>query len=180
MKKRSKKGQFYLLAAIIIVVIIAGFATINNYAQKKEIVKLYDAGDELNIESSKVLDYGVSSTTGLDDVIDDFTNQYDEYAGEDKEIYFIFGNQDSVSLITSEDMITGKISLTGVSDSNVGTAIEGKQLNQINYNPECSSGVCRISLNIGDDTYDFELKPGENFYFVLSQVVGEEQLIVQG
>jgi len=177
---KNKRGQFYLLAAIIIVVLIAGFSTINNYAQKKGIVKLYDVGDELNIESSKVLDYGVSSNQEeLGGVIDDFTVSYNSYAGEDKEIYFIFGNQDSVSLITSEDVTTGEIYLTGVGGK-IGAQITGEQLNKISYTPSCSGNVCLVSMIIGKDKYDFELKPGENFYFILSQVVGEEQLVVQG
>ena len=177
-KIKSKKGQFYLLAALIIVVLIAGFATINNYAKKRGIVKLYDVGDELNIESSKVLDYGVSSTADLNDVIDDFTSSYNTYAGEDREIYFIFGDQDTVSLITSEDVETGNIHLTGV--SNIGIEIRGQQLNRIYYEPICDDDLCKIGLNISNDLYDFELKPGENFYFILSQVVGDEQLVVQG
>ena len=177
---KNKRGQFYILAAMIIVIVIAGFATINNYAKKRSIVKLYDVGDELNIESSKVIDYGVTTTTDLDEVIDDFTASYNTYAGEDKEIYFIFGNQNVVSLITSEEVETGTITLLGITGT-VGQPMTQNELTRIKYTPDCTSGeICEISLVVGGDEYDFELKPGENFYFILSQEVGDEQLVVQG
>jgi len=55
---RQKRGQFYLIAALIIIAVIIGFAGISNYIQKKEVIKLYDLGEELGIESQNVLDFG--------------------------------------------------------------------------------------------------------------------------
>lgn len=179
--KRGKKGQFYILAAIVIVTLIAGFAAVNNYAQKRSSTQLYDLGDELNIESSKVLDFGVSSNEqDLETIIKDFTDQYDEYAGEDREIYFIFGDQSLVKLITYDDVILGNVKIAG--ESPIFDTIEGKQIAVAEYTPkDCSSGnVCKVIIKIGDDAYPFELKPGENFYFVISQELGDEQVVVTG
>ena len=96
MKRGNKKGQFYLLAAIIIIIVIVGFATVSNYLKKKGTVKLYDIKDELQIESGEVLEYGISEEiTDINDLrilIDDFIVKYQEYAGEGKSLYFIFGN----------------------------------------------------------------------------------------
>ncbi len=177
--KRGKRGQFYILAAMIIVVLIAGFATINNYARREGSVQLYDFGDELGIESSKVVDYGVSSTDDLSAVINDFTSKYDEYAGEDRDIYFIFGNRNLVKLITYDDVILGNVNIAGANP--IFDTIEGKQIAVAEYTPECTRGnICEVKVKIGDDIYDFELKPGENFYFIISQIAGDEQVVIQG
>lgn len=177
--KRGKKGQFYILAAMVIVAMIAGFAAVSNFAQKRSSVQLYDVGDELNIESSKVLDYGVSSDDNLSVIVDDFTSQYDEYAGEDRDIYFIVGNQNLVTLITYESVSSGEVKLVDLRP--IGTQIFKDELIRADYDPECSgNGVCEVTIKIGDDLYDFELKPGENFYFIISQIVGDEQIVVQG
>jgi len=61
---KGDKGQIYLITTIIIIAVVIGFVTISNYAQKQDSVKIYDLGEELNIEGENVLDYGIYN--GLD------------------------------------------------------------------------------------------------------------------
>ena len=176
MKRGNKKGQFYLLAAIIIIIVIVGFAVISNYAKKKSSVKLYDIKDELQIESGEVLEYGVSYEENIDELIDDFIEKYQEYAGENKNLYFIFGNTEEVWMVSFEEVVRGKITETGGTGVNIpGVWYEKEQL-------EIEGG--KVVVTIGEEgeeiEYEFELKPGENFFFVISQEVEGEQHIVTG
>ena len=170
MKRGNKKGQFYLLAAIVIIVLIVGFAAISNYAKKKSSIKLYDIKDELQIEGGEVLEYGVY--TG-DPQIEDFIEKYQEYAGEGKNLYFIFGSMDSVWLVKFEEVLTGTVKL---SSGETVPVYEKK-------NETISLGAAeggKVIVTIGRIDYEFELKPGENFFFVLSQEIEGEQHIVTG
>jgi hypothetical protein len=180
---KNSRGQFYLLAAIVIIVIIAGFAAVSNYAQKKTSVKLYDVKDELGIESGKVLDYGTLKGDRIDtdgdgiadtDIIEHFTDQYDKYAGEDKEIFFIFGNYEEVVLITYADISPGTIEIVA-GETKAEYDVPGREIIKEVITPTESG---EVSIKIEENVYDFILKPGENFYFVISQTIGEEEIVV--
>lgn len=176
----DKRGQFYLLAAMILIVIITGFAAVSNYAQKRSSVKLYDVRDELGIESGFVVEYGTVQGENIEidgkqvNIIDHFTEQYDEYAGEDKEIFFIFGNLKKVTLITYGDISQGDIELVTGTGTSTTYEVPGKEIIKQTIVPD--GGM--VTVKVGENEYPFELKPGENFYFVISQTIGEEQIVV--
>ncbi len=176
----NKRGQFYLLAAIVIIAVIVGFATVSNYAKKKSSIKLYDVKEELGIESGKVLDYGtlkgntIETEEGPKDIIEHFTDQYDKYAGENKEIFFIFGNYERVVLITYADISSGSIDIVE-GETRSKYEVPGRKIVKQFIEPSESG---EVSVKIGKDTYDFKLKPGENFYFVISQTIGEEKIVI--
>ena len=175
MKKRglhkNKSAQFYLLAAIVLVAIIIGLAGVMNYSKKKSDTKLIDLGEELGIEGSKVLEHGVYNPDT--DLINDFTEKYNDYAGQqERELYYIFGDSTEVVMLTYQQIDVGKISFGGV---NYQTTQEGL----IRYTIPNPSNP--IELKIGDSTYSFDLNPGENFYFVISQeLTSGEEHVVQG
>ena len=177
----EKSGQFYLIATIIIIAVIIGFVTISNYAQKQDAVKIYDLGEELNIEGENVLDYGIYN--GLDkdetaELLKDFIETYSEYLGEDIEMYLIIGDEESLIVIGQEglDDLEIEFGLTGSAIKNL------KKFATREFFPEKSLEIGdKIKVKIKnkqdsnkDHEYEFELKEGENFYFIISQKVGEE------
>ena len=172
---RNKRGQFYLLAAIIIITVIVGLASVSNYVKKGDTVKLYDVREELNIESGEVLEYGQFSGKTLEETTDDFIVKYQEYAGDDKELYFVYGDKNEVYVIRFGDV--GKISLT-TSGTQTTETIDGKITTTISAE---NGPLTQIDVLIGEEQipYTFELKPGQNFFFVISQEVEGEQHIVQ-
>ncbi len=186
--KKNKNGQFYLLAAIVIIAIIIGFASVSNYIKNKSSVTIYNLKDELGIEGAQVLDFGTVKAdanvikTGSSDVeyesgkiIEHFTALYDWYKGEDKEIYYIFGNSQDVVAYKYTDVIEGSIEIVG----------EGGQpkLDIIARIRETLTptviGGNKVKIKIENNDYDFELKAGENFYFVISQNVGDEKYVAK-
>jgi|SRR3989338_11364792 len=169
-KRGQKRGQFYLLAAIVIISVIIGFAGVSNYYKKSQSVKVYDLGEELNIEGDNVLDYGVINEDKTK--IEDFAGSFSGYAESgDKEIYFIFGDKDGITVRSFDDINTGIIT-AGSSTINI---IQEGAVDQT-FTPLGD----KINVSIEGNNYEFNIKEGENFYFVIFQNVGEERFVITG
>ncbi|MBA7693811.1 hypothetical protein ES703_102400 [subsurface metagenome] len=148
-----------MIAAIIIITIILGFVAVSNYSKRKSIIKLYDLGEELGIESENVLDFGTYNyynESEMEALLNDFIESYAEYIEEGIEIYFIFGNSEKITII-------GYRELEDVPSIDVYTD-PGKE----------------IIVTINGTEYKFKLKSGENFYFIISQEIEGEEYIVTG
>jgi len=176
----KKRGQFYLLAAIVIITIIGGFAAVSNYTQNQGSSKIFDLKEELGIESGKVLEYGIVSdnetiTVGTEhiSIIEHFIDLYEQYAGENKKIYFIYGNREEVTLITYDQVVTGSLRIVGSANANTPIVqdILGTDVARETFTPRGG----KVTITIEGVNYDFNIKPGENFFFVISQELEGEQ-----
>ena len=161
----KKRGQFYLLAAIVIISIIIGFATIANYSKTTTSTKVYDLGEELKIESANVLDYGTYS--GLDEdqmanLLEGFIEAYSEY-GEIESLYFIFGNMENIVVMGYQEL-SEDVEVSGDVSEDFVLQIGGGIFSQ-EFTP---SPPWKIEVKIDGVLYEFKLKPGENFYFIIS------------
>ena len=170
----NKRGQFYLIAAIIIIAIIIGFVAVSNYLEKDESTKVYDLGEELKIESAQVLDYGIYNE--LDEVdmaglLTGFIEEYSKY-GEINKLYFIFGNTEKIVFLGYQEL-EGEVTVEtdGISDSL--HLYGGTTLNETYISPGD-----RVTVIINGVEYTFDLKPGENFYFILVITAEGEQHVV--
>ncbi len=159
---RSKRGQFYLIAAAVIVLVIAGFVIISNYATRKSSVTLYDLGEELGIEGQNVLDYGTHTFTDPQTFEQDMNNlwqtfivDYKDYAGEGKDIYFIFGDSSSqgLTIVGYEDLVL------------------------MTNPPDIPTSGGKVSVTIEDVTYEFDLVSGQTFYFIVSQEIDGDKYV---
>jgi hypothetical protein len=171
-KRGDKTGQFYLIAAIILATLIIGIVTISNYAKKESNLKLHALKEEIQIESAYVLDYGLYNDfdeAELHTLLLDFTKDYIDYQGKNKDLYFIFGNQNNIT-VTGYQELNKRVSL----DGSVITTSSGEFIGGID-----PTGT-DIILTINDSSYDFEIKSGENFYFILSQEVNRGEYIITG
>lgn len=169
---RNKAGQFYIIAAIILAAIIIGIAAVSNYSKKEKNVRLSDLKEELQIESANVLDYGTNnefSEAQMYTLLNDFTQEYIASESGDKDLYFIFGDQDNISVKGYQKSVH-TVSL----DGSTITTSSGSFIGSLNPSGE------EVNLSIDDNSYDFDLKAGENFYFVISQKVGGEEHVVTG
>ena len=149
MKKGDKSGQFYLLAAIVIIVLIAGFVVINNYSKIKDNPKIYELAEELEIESSKFMDYSAFGGTYEWDI---FSKNFSTYVGKDVEITYIVGNKSNYYAFYYDE--------------------EGNKQNAIF---SFSDLVLTVTLNSID--YHFNFKEGENFYFIMYQNISGEYYV---
>ena len=186
----NKRGQFYLLAAIIIIVLIIGFVGVSNYLNKKDSTRIYDIKEELNIEGKDVLEFGIlnskdtslfdesgkKTAEGEDAIIKHFISLYTTYlesVGENMNIYYILGNGVDIKAYKIVDLETGSLSLN-LGGTTLLTPIIKKSIQDIGG---ISTTESEVIVTINEVPYDFELKEGENFYFIISQNVGGEKYV---
>lgn len=176
MKRRwNKNGQFYLIAAIILVMIIVGIAAITNYLKKDSNIEIYDIKEEIQIESSNVLDYATYNDIDgaeLRTLLQTFTEKYVDYFGSGKDLYFIFGDKDSITVEGYQGTAKTVSAESGSSQTITETAGEFTG----NFDPEEDI----LTLYIGEDSHGFELTEGENFYFVVSEEIDGGEYIISG
>jgi hypothetical protein len=186
-KKRGKRAQFFLIAAVVIIVVVVSVITVSNYTQPKSDVKLYDLGTELGIESQNVLDYGTYSQLNesqMTTLMETFIKNYHDYTGGDKNIYFIFGNSQKISVIGYQDIANESVCITLNPSSYYGYGSSSNEC--ANYTaigttqefPADGQAITKVVITIASIDYQFKLKQGENFYFVIWQEVGGEKHVV--
>ena len=182
--KRGKKGQIYLIAALIIVGILVSFVAVSNYSKTQESVDVYDMGEELGIEGEHVLTYGVIKEGKPLLEVEDFTALYAAYAGQGKNLYFIYGNSKELTIAKYEDVLSGEIDLDAGGEGDSTLSIKGKKIIK---NPDAEKQVVTapdgkeiIQGNVkGEQDYTFELDEGDNFYFVIAQEIGGESHVIK-
>lgn len=190
MIKREKRGQFFLIAAVVIIAVIVSIVTITNYTQRKDVVRLYDLGEELGIESQQVLDYGTYSELDeaeMTELIENFIENYVTYIEEDKNIYFVFGNKLKINVVGYQDIQEEDVEVcfdVGGHGQEEGVVEEGQCTSYLNvgetqgFSKENQEEIDRVTIKIGGEEYQFRLKYGENFYFVIWQEIGGEKHVV--
>jgi len=165
----GKKGQFYLIAAIILATIIIGISVVVNYSKKQNSGNLENLKEELQIESENVLDYGAYnglSDSAMENLLTDFSKDYINSKGKDKNLYFLFGDSVSLKVVASQSLEeTAKINVGGGEE--VLGIVQGT-IFEDSYSPLGN----QVSLIVNDFTHNFKLEGGENFYFLISQEIG--------
>ena len=170
----EKRGQFYLIAAIIIIFVMIGFFVIGNYAQREEKnTKIYDLADELKLETGNVYDYGIYKSAMSSALIENWTDKYYAYSklsGNIEDWIFVYGNESGMNatFITMENIgsvsidtgrgTPAKIDITGTHKEK--TYIPDNNIDAVNG---------KVSVKFKNFTHEFNLKTGENFYFVIKK-----------
>lgn len=163
MKKRlSKKGQFYIIAAVVIVIIVLGMAGVSNYISVKDEPKsFYDLGENLGLEGAWVIDQGIyTNIANLNQRIEEFSQQFGEYiaaTGEDFELVIAYGSRD-----------TGKVKKY-VKDSSGGVKSELGGVPTYRIVEQEIGDLSDVNEVIVKDTsYDLNINENENFLFVMT------------
>jgi len=175
-KRGDKTGQFYLIAAIILATLVIGIVTISNYARKESNLQLHALKEEIQIESAHVLDYGLYkklSDAGFYTLLLTFTEDYIDYQGKNKDLYFIFGNQNNIT-VTGYQETEKEVNISSGSSQAIITNEDGE------FTGGIAPEIDIVILSIGNTLYEFELNRGENFYFILSQKVNRGEYIITG
>ena len=104
---KTKKAQFYIIAAIVIVIALLSLAAITNYVQvKKTPQKFYDLADILKTESKYVTENAIYTNKDVNSNIESylflFAKYLEENTQEDFNLIIFYGNIES-------NNVTGKI-----------------------------------------------------------------------
>jgi hypothetical protein len=139
----------------------------------------------MGIESQQVLDYGTYNNLNKDQMrtlMENFIKNYVNYIEEEKNIYFIFGNKQEINALGYQEINNESvcIKLNPTDDDNDSSADECIPLSmqQTQTFPATSGTINVVVIRIEDNEYQFRLKPGENFYFVIWQKAGGEKNVV--
>ena len=164
----NKRGQFYLMAALIIILLIIGFATISNYSKTKSYSKIYN--EEIGTEQ-------------MEGLLEGFIEEYSKIGSLD-ELYFVFGNAETIVFMGYQQLEEELSFEIGTNDGD--SSVLKIRKDEVGYTELTgdSSGIDIVSVLISyeneQNEYPFKLKSGENFYFILSQVVKEEKYVEVG
>lgn len=175
MKRGEKAGQFYLIAAIIISVILIGFVSMVNYSKRQESISLQNIGEELKIESENVFDFGTYKgydESQMQGLAGDFIDDYINYNDDKKDSYFLFGNTNNIKVFGYSE--SDKIIYVDAGSGYVEMSITAGEISSHEFTPAGND----IIIKIDEKDYEFKLKSGENFYFViLDNIKGEEHVV---
>lgn len=191
---KNKRGQFFLIAAIVIVVISVSVLTISNYTQTGQITHIEDLGEEIDIESSFVLDYGASKDkthNEMDKIMELFIDNYIKEM-DNKNVYFIFGDSQQIHVRGYQMLDKGECacitlnnpSLNGkcqeLIDSKKCTPIKiSNETNKITQNLTLNGQeINKVNLHLEINSYEDNISPGQNFYFVIKGNEGGQTKVV--
>lgn len=183
-KRWNKKGQFFLIAAVILIVTIVSVVTVSNYSEARSTVGLYDLGEELGIESQQVLEYGTYSNlndTEMKSLMESFIVSYVDYIGETGNLYFVFGNKDTIYAIGYQEFVAEDVCIRVNPQGYAGTDCIPLKVGEVPETQEFTSeeqDITKVAVRLPDNEYQFRLRPGENFYFVIWQKIGEERHVI--
>lgn len=161
----SKRGQFYLVAAIIIALVVFSLATISNYAKEnKEEPIVFDLKKELNLETGKVVDFAIYNKSDTNYLIENWTKVYVEsQKGKDVENWvFVYGTPGVISVLTFAKESAGK---TCIETSATKTCYDAKHTTTTNQRVDGTE----IIVTLEGFSYNFNMTSGKNFAFVINK-----------
>ena len=115
------------------------------------------------------MNYGIFTDTELETLLNDFSTNYGEYVvgGQDFDAYFIYGNRDWLKAVAYKQVREGNIGL------NIGGSQQIFQIIGRNTAPSQIDKITQIGsnviVNIAGTNYDFDIKEGQNFFFIVRQ-----------
>ena len=150
--------------------ILIGMVTTTTYAYvKSSPATIYELGDELRHESVSIIDYGIyNEVEKIEHFIEETYPEYFLRKTTDTEFSFVYGDDTQAKEIRYNAVSRGQIGLGTTGIDNLQSIVEPRQAS-------IDSG--KVKMIILDKEYDFELKPGENFYFVIGHREGDEVFV---
>jgi hypothetical protein len=174
MKKRGKRGQFYLVAAVVIVMILVGMAGVRTYANAKpEPRQIQDISSELNEEGARIIDYGIYSRENLTRILNNFSDE--EFAPyflkktEATNIVLVYGNSSDLYSVQYNPSYTGSVYATigGIAPSWQSSTI-------IPNRTKVDTSTGEVEIEVLEKNFKFKVRENEMFYFIISQEKDDE------
>lgn len=170
----NKKAQFYLVSIMIVISIFLGFATVANYGKRNEVFNLNDLSQELTIEKRYLLDhifYNQSDETQIENTFTDFSENYIRKIGNDKDVFFIFGKNDTLNIYGN---IASKTNFTidyGEGYKNITEEGEFQKTYPLTGD---------VKIKVEEEEYLFEIRSGQNIYYLVHHLRNDERHIING
>ena len=171
--KKNKKAQFYFIAVIVLVSVFLGLVTLRNSAILPHQAGLIPDKGELDTEISSLFDY-LSHEQIVDQklVLTNFSNLYIQKIGENKDTFFIFGNNNLLTLVGNkldETTLSIDYGLGNESISDNG-----------NFQKDYSFSWDQVNLTLDGIEHEFIFQEGENLYYLIKYVYNNQTFIIEG
>ncbi len=167
----NRRGQVFLMATIIIVGLMIGLVRVSNKSvSREEPEAFFDLADEIGFETKRVLDYGVISNSNSGALVQRLLENYSEIISND-DVAFVYGDSTLMSAYYYQSVNT--IAVSGIVDTFTSITLSNRHVIQTIHDKGAGTSTVRIR---GND-YTFNLKPGQNFYFVLIREEDDEQFV---
>jgi hypothetical protein len=178
----NKRGQFFLVAAIIIIGFIVSIATATNTIKVgPDNEAFYDLSKEVGFETKRVLDYGVYTPTeeGTFELTRDFLEQYADYLAQDQ-VVFIYGDSSELQALNFEGNIEeGFVGIsTGIGIEPTGIILYDLIGRPLTLNHDLPNN--RVIVDVNGINYDFDLREGQDFFFVIVKHEDGEKFVAAG
>jgi len=187
LRNLNKRGQFYLIASILIIIAVFSIVNIRIAPVQAAEIDLTGLVNELELETGYVVSHGVYNhrdDENMQVLMDKWLEDYFYYSKEEiekGEFVFIYGDEDGANAAIYSNVDSSIISLD-VTGQNTGGGITGFIVGDWNRKKEEISprNDGKISVKLLDEhIYEFDLKEGENFFFVISKERDEGRVIVK-
>lgn len=161
---RNKRGAnsitFILIVLIVVVVAIGVYFYTNGFSIKSSEINL---NERYQVNGSVVL-YGTFSGTSLTDHIEEFSKINAAGNAEGKKTHFVFVNSDGEAVLSEfEELNQGEFNLA------LGNSNEYYQIKQNQYQEQKLGERNNVEVLVNGETYNFNLKPEDNAYFVIQE-----------
>ena len=183
-KRRGKRAQFFLVAAIIIAVILLGLASVYvSVRVQEEDNTLFDLSEEFSEEAAQVIDSGVINTATPESINAELQNLSDIYLKSNPDVEFttlytiVYGDYNQVFALEAYNEDLGNIGVGfGGNPSTLPISQREVYLSEIS-----GEDVVNVQVRIaeGVDPLDFNLKSGQNFYIVIQKESGGDRIVAK-
>jgi hypothetical protein len=169
-KRGSKRGQFYIIAAVIIIAVIIGLFSLTNYMKvETRKTQIYDLGEELGIETGSVYDYGIYNEDDTGKLIENWVRVYYNYTKERgiEDWIFIWGNAGDMEALYFTTKSSGGVSFE-FENVNVRVEVFKKYEEKKHFEKVGRvDSLVNVTFHPKNFTHQFKLKKGQNFFFVI-------------
>lgn len=202
MYRLNKRGQFFLVAAFVIIGLMVSLNVVYNSADSPtEDNTLEYLSEEINVESSQVIDSGIynNQEDSIPDKINSLSQIYAK-SNPEKDFTFIVGDKKKIYVSTREVTGNNKLTIIGAKEnserptevneeiSSGSISLDGDATLKTSDSPlvirtfDVYQGTERITLSFDSENSkierSFDLKNGQNFYLVLKKEKGDEKIVI--
>ena len=172
----NKRGQVFLMAAILIAGIVVGISAIDTETETGSSNEaFYDLSEEVGFETKRVLDYGVFSVGNPLQEVEGFFLKYQDYIAREQ-VVLVVGDSSNMKVYYFSDN-NGEV---GISTGGGGSTFNIPITDFGGWDAEVSADGALVNAIIDEITYEFSLRDGQNFFFVIIKHEDEEKFVATG
>jgi hypothetical protein len=196
-KRKMKKAQFFIIAALIGIVVIFSFFSVSITKKEKKPEKIYDLNKNFKFEAVEVITKGKVNKANIDELLDNATRLFLKYGlTEDPrlEFVYIYGNATNFTVFNfaDENVTVRDINIMGGRKNLSSTLQLGEIKMKVTRETRDYSGALNyikksfqdmqtqtVDVKLGNQTYSFALGPNEQFYLLIRLKAENETFIVK-